>query len=619
MCGESLWIVIPYPERDKLYQLVQEMATAHASWSARQGKKKSSSKAQTRADSLPAPAPTAAADVATLSRILLFSKNLFPPLSLLAKHGIKYYRIPLKAGQVLIAHGGFSHCGFSTAKGETHSIASNMVTERWLTTGGPEFLIHFFEWVQRLSQMDKASAGMGKGRSKLRAQLDELGISIDQLSTALNVCPPAYACGLLRGMKADLLRYARAFSQRATASAPDVVGLYTLTAEETGAAIVKLDRAMELLHAVRSFLQQYYVDPCSDFHRVCDCGRSEDADAMLALFADKEAPEEASEAGESEDDVVEAEQPSRNVSRAAALDSSATGCILEPSSAALERKSEEEERRDEDTEVLGHAEPEQPGATNASLQDADADADAVVPTAAALNPPPPWIGSPYQRRLDKRLLDLNKLLKANSNEAVASVQYTAISPHGCRCWYASVSQALRQDSVWSIQASIKDAVHAVTDAATAVDLGFPGAHASCSRSQLAAMKEAYTTSENFQSATWGGDMEMHLLSYAYRGALSFLVYRDELPAPTAYRYSGPHAIPARVEIALHWCCLRPRRGGCPDHYNLLSYCDSTGRTQPFWWVASEEEAHQQARRERLRRAVLDNTAAHQQYSAAHLR
>jgi len=95
MCGESLWTVIPYSERDKLYQLVQEMATAHASWLARQKTKKGSGKAQTKAHS---PTPTAAADVAPLSRILLFSKNLFPPLSLLDKHDIQYYRIPLKAG-----------------------------------------------------------------------------------------------------------------------------------------------------------------------------------------------------------------------------------------------------------------------------------------------------------------------------------------------------------------------------------------------------------------------------------------------------------------------------------------------------------------------------------------
>src|SRR3954453_22405455 len=93
-CGESLWIVIPYSERDKLYRLVYEMVSARAAWLARQSKK-SKHQGKTRpvlAPSLPA------VETATISRILLFSKNLFPPLSLLAKHEIQFYRIPLKAG-----------------------------------------------------------------------------------------------------------------------------------------------------------------------------------------------------------------------------------------------------------------------------------------------------------------------------------------------------------------------------------------------------------------------------------------------------------------------------------------------------------------------------------------
>ena len=272
MCGESLWVVIPYPERDKLYQLVREMATAHASWSARQGKKKGSGKAKT------APTPTAAADVATLSRILLFSKNLFPPLSLLDKHGIQYYRIPLKAGQVLIAHGGFAHFGFSTAKGETHSFATNVATEAWLTTGGPEFIIHFFEWVAGLDRMDEVDTGRNRGRSKLHPLLKEHGISAAQLTCALNACPPSYTCSLLHGIKADLLQHVRDPSR--------TVCQYALTSQQAQAVIAKLDSALVLLHAARSFLRRHYAD---DVERlVCTCGREGESSADAEMNADSE-------------------------------------------------------------------------------------------------------------------------------------------------------------------------------------------------------------------------------------------------------------------------------------------------------------------------------------------
>src|SRR4051812_1229741 len=49
--------------------------------------------------------PMEDADAATgcLARVSLYAKNLFPPPSLLSKHGVQYYRVSLAGGQVLMA------------------------------------------------------------------------------------------------------------------------------------------------------------------------------------------------------------------------------------------------------------------------------------------------------------------------------------------------------------------------------------------------------------------------------------------------------------------------------------------------------------------------------------
>jgi hypothetical protein len=83
----------------------------------------------------------------------------------------------LKAGQVLIAHGGFAHYGFSTAKSETHSLASNMVTEDWFRTGGPQFLVRYYDWVKTLQQI-----------KDLDKHLQEHGLTTEHLANALNQC-----------------------------------------------------------------------------------------------------------------------------------------------------------------------------------------------------------------------------------------------------------------------------------------------------------------------------------------------------------------------------------------------------------------------------------------------
>lgn len=190
------------------------------------------------------------------------------------------------------------------------------------------------------------------------------------------------------------------------------------------------------------------------------------------------------------------------------------------------------------------------------------------------------------------------------------MSYILVPGDQCRCWYAATTASLAADSAWRIHELIRGAVKAVPDIAAATMLGFPGADGADS-SQLRSIKKSFLTSDDFTSASWGGDMEMHLLSYAYGGAIQFVVYRERLAEPTTYRYTGDGCVDARIEIALHMCCMRPsRRESTPNHYNLLEYVTSTGddggaeRAQPFWWVEGESEEHQVDRRAKLRQAVV---------------
>ena len=165
-CGESLWIVVPHSEHDKLSAVTEEMGAVRARWLQRQQR---GAVAVIDEKDYVAAAVTATI-TACFSRVSLHAKNLFPPLSLLAKHDVQYYRVSLKAGQVLTAHGGFAHYGFNTSKCETHALASNMVTEEWLLTGGPEFLVRHFEWVKQLQELQ----AMLRNEASLEAELEVL-------------------------------------------------------------------------------------------------------------------------------------------------------------------------------------------------------------------------------------------------------------------------------------------------------------------------------------------------------------------------------------------------------------------------------------------------------------
>lgn len=343
----------------------------------------------------------------------------------------------------------------------------------------------------------------------------------------------------------------------------ECVGTYTMSIAQTQAVLVQLTRARALLHQARPFLRKYYVDPDSDMFQVCECSEAEGGESPHSPIDDAPAPMD--EEDDADTQIQSAQVRRRHVSaRSKRLPSS---------------PDDEEEK------------------SGAPVADAKPSAvDAAQRTSA------------MQRKLDSHLASLRRLRHAPSDALVSSAQYTRISPDLMRCWYASVSLALGVDTFWRIHQAIQDAVAAVPDIGVATALGFPGAHAAAGDADLAQLKRSFLRSADFEAARWGSDMEMHLLSYANRGALSFLVYREGLPDPTSYRYSGAGAQPtALVEIALHWCPSRSRcrKRGAPDpnHYNLLQYIVAD-QLQPFWWVAAETEAHKETRHEHLREAAL---------------
>jgi len=130
--GETSWIVIPYRELSKLYDLAAEMYGLLYGVTA-----DSEAKAE---------------ECALMGRALLYSKQLFPPLSLLQKQNIHFHTITLRAGQVLTAGGCDAHFGFSTCAGQTVSVATNTATSRWLQHGLP-FVRDHFQWLLQLEQL----------------------------------------------------------------------------------------------------------------------------------------------------------------------------------------------------------------------------------------------------------------------------------------------------------------------------------------------------------------------------------------------------------------------------------------------------------------------------------
>jgi len=182
--GETRWFIIPRRYLNKLYELAAEMygvLYGVTGQNAAQQKERE-----------------------IMGRALLYSKQLFPPLSLLNKLKIQFHTITLRAGQILTASGGDAHFGFSTVPGRTVAVATNVATSAWLKDGLP-FVHEHFEWISKTLQPWWKQKG-----HELRVANDSPAHKRDMLTHAamvdkcISLCPPNFACSLARGINADL-------------------------------------------------------------------------------------------------------------------------------------------------------------------------------------------------------------------------------------------------------------------------------------------------------------------------------------------------------------------------------------------------------------------------------
>lgn len=182
--GETRWFIIPRRHLSQLYDLAAEMYGALYDAAGE--------------------TPARIEERAIMGRALLYSKQLFPPLSLLTKHGIPYHTITLRAGQILTASGGDAHFGFSTVPGRTVAVATNVATSAWLEHGLP-FVHEHFKWIAETlkpwwtstGQNLKVAKGSPAGKRGLMSHLA-------MVDKCISLCPPNFACSFVRGINADL-------------------------------------------------------------------------------------------------------------------------------------------------------------------------------------------------------------------------------------------------------------------------------------------------------------------------------------------------------------------------------------------------------------------------------
>jgi hypothetical protein len=261
LSGQSVWIIVACRDREKLLAVTHEMAQTRSTSNS------ASAAAKKRAGG--------GDQDALVTPIWFYSKSLFPPLSLLVKHGIRYRRVLLEAGQMLLAHGGCAHYGFSTQAGETYSFACNILDEHWLVAGGPEFVLQFFEWVSDLADLH--------ADKDLQCRLAAYGgLSEHHLAAALNTCPPAYTCCLLKAIRTDLQTHVAWCMDPVAVPAPRVH--YTLAPDDVRIALANLDDALAVLHQpnVRQLYQRFCTSKGdSSSSAVCPCKEEKNDEPQL--------------------------------------------------------------------------------------------------------------------------------------------------------------------------------------------------------------------------------------------------------------------------------------------------------------------------------------------------
>ena len=243
--GESLWFLIPFGQLPKLYTLAADMYRVLY---------------RVTPDSLTLTHEEFERHCLVMGRALLYSKQLWPPLSLLNKHGISYRVLVLSKDDILTADGDCAHFGFSTRPGQTISVASNIATSRWLQRGLP-FLVDYFTWMGELERiLQQHHAGWLQLPPPLGPpSIHQLKSPLELATKAVNLCPINFACSFVRGLYADM---------DAMRHGSEPVGEYPCKpdADECLRHQRLCVQVVTLIHARRDFIQQVDDKSC----RSCD-------------------------------------------------------------------------------------------------------------------------------------------------------------------------------------------------------------------------------------------------------------------------------------------------------------------------------------------------------------
>ena len=224
--GDSIWCVIHPDDRHKLHAVMASIIAAQEN------------RAVVERDLL-------------RGRVLLLSKQAFPPLSLLVEHGVRYDLIRLKQGEILLGRGDLAHFGFGV-RGDTVALACNVMHADWLLDrGGVQHLHDHFQFVDDLSQ----------DATLRRLYAEEF--HADLLFKALNHAPHNHVCGMLTQLVKQLRQWKPTDSERFGATLDDDSKRRDL--------IVLIDATLDLLHksTVKEFLEAFY---CQEPNQVmCRC------------------------------------------------------------------------------------------------------------------------------------------------------------------------------------------------------------------------------------------------------------------------------------------------------------------------------------------------------------
>jgi len=212
-----------------------------------------------------------------VARLLLFSKVMFPSVSQLRKHRIRFRRHVLSEGRCFMARGDLAHCGFSTSNGQTISLACNIVTEDSLPHT-LRFLVQHLGWMARLEEFLATAHGSAwRGTTEPAAAAPELPLPADLLRKAAFFAPCNFTCSWLRGLLADLLLLLHPRSGLEPVC--DYPKLQQTRRADVKTLVCLCRRALVDLHQQQAFIQQLDPVHCE----ACASGEDKRHDCMMCV------------------------------------------------------------------------------------------------------------------------------------------------------------------------------------------------------------------------------------------------------------------------------------------------------------------------------------------------